>query len=251
MSVVISEIETTGQTVLPTGESVSIHSNIGHESGRVIRHAIEVAKPRLACEVGLAFGMSTLYILDAMAIHGRGRLIGMDPAQHDHTWRGGGLHNVRRAGFAESYEFREQPSQVVLPQLAAAGTRIQFAFIDGWHTFDHALVDFFFVDQMLDVGGVVVLDDVCYPSLRRLTHFIVTNRDYSVLDFDPTRIPSWRSRVKRGLRRILRILNRLVRESVTPDSRSAALEAIVDRARLIALRKNGDDRRSFKHFVAF
>jgi hypothetical protein len=61
----------------------------------------------------------------------------------------------------------------VLPRLAAAGARIQFAFIDGWHTFHHTLVDFFFVDRMLNVGEIVIIDDVGYSSL---CHFILNNR---------------------------------------------------------------------------
>ena len=76
----------------------------------------------------------------------------------------------------------------MLPRLTAAGTRIQFAFIDGWHTFDHTLVDFFFIDRMLDVGGIIVMDDVGYPSIRRLCHFILSNRDYASFDF--ARYPS-------------------------------------------------------------
>ena len=58
-----------------------------------------------------------------MQSHGGGVLIGMDPAQHDATWRGGGLHNVKRAGFNDRYLFHEERSQVVLPRLDAAGTR--------------------------------------------------------------------------------------------------------------------------------
>ena len=134
---VIDEIESSGLTILPDGTRVPIHSNIGPESGKVIRQAIEATRPQMGLEVGLAFGMSTLYILDAMQLRGEGQLIGMDPAQHDATWRGGGLYNVQRAGFGHQYVFHEEPSQVVLPRLAAADTRIQFAFIDGWHTFDH------------------------------------------------------------------------------------------------------------------
>ena len=83
-----------------------------------------------------------------------------------------GLHNVKRAGFGNRYSFHAEPSQVVLPRLAAAGSRFQFAFIDGWHTFDHTLVDFFFIDKMLDIDGIIVVDDVDYPSIRRLCHFI-------------------------------------------------------------------------------
>src|SRR5262245_58674869 len=114
-------------------------SHVGPQAGELIRKAIEVSHPETALEVGLGFGMSTLYILDAMRTFGNGTLIGMDPAQQNSTWRGGGLHNVRRAGFANKYQFFEEASEVVLPRLAASGTRIQLAFIDGWHTFDHTL----------------------------------------------------------------------------------------------------------------
>src|SRR5438552_2113150 len=86
----VEEIHRDGLTLLPSGERVPVHSAIGPESGRVIRHAIEASTPTLGCEVGLAFGISTLYILDAMKDFGNGRLIGMDPAQNDQTWRGGG-----------------------------------------------------------------------------------------------------------------------------------------------------------------
>ena len=200
---VIDEIESSGLTILPDGTRVPIHSNIGPESGKVIRQAIEATRPQMGLEVGLAFGMSTLYILDAMQLHGGGHLIGMDPAQHDATWRGGGLHNVKRAGFRDRYLFHEEPSQVVLPRLAAAGTRIQFAFIDGWHTFDHTLVDFFFIDRMLDVGGIIIVDDVGYPSICRLCHFILSNREYTGFDCARYSSPTLKKRLKRVTQTVL------------------------------------------------
>ena len=133
----IEEIESSGVTILSDGAPVPVHSNMGPESGRLIQTAIQATLPSMGLEVGLAFGISTLYILDAMRSHGDGVLIGIDPAQHDATWRGGGLQNVKRAGFNDRYLFHEEQSQIVLPRLDAAGTRVQFALIDGWHTFDH------------------------------------------------------------------------------------------------------------------
>jgi len=249
MNRVIARVERDGTMELPSGEEIRVHSHVGAGSGRVIRHAIEVAKPKLACEVGLAYGISSLYILEAMQQFGEGRLIGMDPAQHDGTWRGGGLHNIRCTGFADRYEFYEETSQRVLPRLAQAGTRIQFGLIDGWHTFDHTLVDFFYIDNMLDVGGVVVLDDVNYPGLRRLAHFIVSNRDYEILDFDPVQWKdSWRIHMKRFAQVAL---GPLVRDNFTPSPATIALEREVDKAQLIALRKRGEDQRRFDHFVTF
>jgi predicted O-methyltransferase YrrM len=118
-------------TTLSDGTRVPIHGGIGPESGEIIKRAIKATRPAVGVEVGLAFGISTLYILDAMQAHGGGMLTGMDPAQHDANWRGGGLYNVRRAGFTNRYVFYEEPSQIALPRLTAAGTRVQFAFIDG------------------------------------------------------------------------------------------------------------------------
>ena len=156
----IEEIETSGLTTLSDGARVPVHSNMGPESGRLIQLAIETIRPSMALEVGLAFGISTLYILDAMQSYGAGRLIGIDPAGATRIEHGGRLHNVEKASSDDRYLFYEERSHVVLPRLEDAGTQIQFALIDGWHTFDYALVDFFFVDRMLDVGEIIVLDDV-------------------------------------------------------------------------------------------
>ncbi|MBK8742586.1 MAG: class I SAM-dependent methyltransferase [Betaproteobacteria bacterium] len=176
-------------------------------------------------------------------------LIGIDPAQHDGTWRGGGLYNIERAGFSDRYTFHEAASQSVLPRLADAGTRIQFGFIDGWHTFDHTLVDFFYLDQMLDVGGVLVLDDVGYPSLQRLAHFVITNRAYSFLDSAERPVATgWRNTAKA---RAQQVFLPVVRDNHTPSEGSRLLQAPINRSRLIALQKTGNDERSFDHFVPF
>ncbi len=249
MNPIIKEIVDTGLTLLPNGAHVPAHSGVGLGSQRVIKRAIEVAKPKVGCEVGLAYGLSTLHILDAMSEYGGGRLIGMDPAQHDSVWQGGGLHNVRRAGYEDRYEFHEASSQLALPKLAAAGQRVQFGFIDGWHTFDHTLVDFFYIDAMMDAGGVVILDDVGYPGLQRLAHFIVSNRDYTVLDYDARPLPSgWRNAAKSMANRLLRPL---VQDNQTPTKSTVSLQQPVNRAQLIALQKRGDDKRRFDHFVPF
>jgi len=245
---VLEEILTTRLCPLPEGQPVNLQGNVSRDSGRVLAEAVFQCRPRLACEIGLACGVSTLFILEALNRSGGGRLIGMDPAQHDATWRGAGLHNVRRAGFAESYEFHEAPSQAVLPKLASTGTRIQFAFIDGWHTFDHTLVDFFYVDLMLDVGGIVVIDDIGYPGIRKLLHFILTNRAYSVVAREAGPGPNARTRAKRTLQSALRPL---VRDNFTPNAAARQLERQVDGTQLVALRKDAEDRRSFDHFVAF
>jgi predicted O-methyltransferase YrrM len=248
-SSVLSRIVETGRTILPSGESVEATGYIDETCGRLLQRIIRTIRPKVGVEVGLAFGISTLYILEAIAEVGGEKLIGMDPAQHDDHWRGGGLHNIREAGYESFYEFHENTSQQVLPALVGKGQRIDFAFIDGWHTFDHTLIDFFYIDQMLNAGGAVVFDDVGYPSIKRVCDFIVTNRAYEVVD--SVRLPIENTSNRRLKRTGNRFLDPLVRTDKTPASDARRKEFEIDDAYFLALKKRDDDSRRWDHFVHF
>src|SRR5665647_3489404 len=73
----------------------------------------------------------------------------------DPGWSGMGLLNVKKAGYEAIVEFYGKPSYLALPQILGTGCKIDFALIDGMHTFDFALVDFFYIDRLLNIGGVV------------------------------------------------------------------------------------------------
>jgi len=192
MNPVLAEILRTKRSLTADGKtSVDIHSAISEEEGQMLGRLIAARKPKISLEVGLAFGISALFICEAMQQATLNpRHIVIDPAQHaEQHWKGIGLSNLTRAGFGEFVEFIEKPSQIALAELVSAGRKIDFAFIDGEHLFDHALVDFFFVDKLLNIGGTVVLDDTVWPSIRRLARFIATNRAYRVIDHVGSDIP--------------------------------------------------------------
>jgi predicted O-methyltransferase YrrM len=246
---VLSRILETGRTVLASGEEVQADSYIDATCGALLQRVVKTLRPGIGVEVGLAFGISTLYILEAWKDAGGQKLIGMDPAQNDNHWRGGGLHNIRQAGYEMLYEFHENTSQRVLPALVSEGQRIDFAFIDGWHTFDHTLIDFFYIDQMLNMGGIVVFDDVGYPSIKRVCDFIVTNRDYDV--FDSVRLQISNSSNRRWKHRMNRLFDPFVRTDKTPIPEARKKEFEIDDVYFLALRKRGDDARRWDHFVHF
>ena len=237
MNPVLADILRSKQTLSGDGtRSIDVHSAISLEEGELLSRLITERKPAVSLEVGLAFGISALFICEAMkASTPRPRHIVIDPAQHAEAyWRGAGLANLERAGYREFVEFIEKPSQIAMPELVASGRRIDFAFIDGEHTFDHVLVDFFFVDQLLNVGGVVVLDDTGWPAIRRAARFIASNRSYRVVGH----VGSDDSPRTRRLR----------------DSTPAARE--VDRrlglqGECIALEKQAEDSRASDYFVEF
>ena len=150
-------------------------------------HADEIARlvgsMRLTrtLETGMAYGLSTLAICSAHEARGEGAHIAVDPFQSA-GWGSIGMLNLRRAGLADRVRLMEARSDEALPALVAEGVRLDFALIDGMHLFDSTLVDFFFADRMLDVGGVVVFHDTWMPAVAQAVAFVRANRAYEALE---------------------------------------------------------------------
>jgi predicted O-methyltransferase YrrM len=185
----------------------------------------------VSLEVGLAYGISALFLCDELRKVGASRHIVIDPYQSS-QWKNIGIENLRRAGAIDLVDFREAPSHLELPRLVQDGIEIDFAFIDGRHTFDHALLDFFYSDLLLRVGGMIVFDDANWPPLRSLIRFVLRNRRYRPIASLPKHLR----------------LSRLLRRYGSPR---ALREALVDRglglavphSRCVALEKLGNDER--------
>lgn len=107
----------------------------------------------------MAFGFSTLAILTALEELGEdGRLISIDPYRAQ-DWHNCGIAAVHRAGLQGRHQHIERPDYLALPALLEADTRLDFGCIDAYHTFDYVLLDFWYVDCLLRVGGVVAFND--------------------------------------------------------------------------------------------
>ena len=178
---VLDRILETGQFTGPDGQLLSVRAHISEAQGDMLQRIVRETKPRVSLEVGLAYGVSAMFICDALKMVGGERHMVIDSHQMTSVWNNGaGLHNLKLAGHAPLIDFYGEESQRALPKLEAQGERIDFAFIDGAHTFDHALVDFFYIDRMLNVGGIVAFDDVGFPCVEKVCRFILKNRNYRV-----------------------------------------------------------------------
>ena len=168
---------TDGTSVYPLG-----HFHMDADEGGILQRAVKETRPRNSLEVGMAYGISTLFICDALAgLGGDATHIVIDPFQRS-DWHGVGLRNVREAGYDRLVRFYEERSEFVLPRCLAEGLELDFALIDGWHSFDQALLEFYYINRMLRVGGVVVFDDADWPGLNRLLRYIVEYPAYEVFD---------------------------------------------------------------------
>lgn len=98
---------------------------------------------------------------------------------------------VERCGLTKHLTVIEKTSYRALPLLleqvlSKSIPKFHMIYIDGWHTFDYTLVDFFYADLLLEVNGVIVLDDIKHTPVRRTMDYIRTNYPhYTVVDKTP------------------------------------------------------------------
>lgn len=249
MNPVLAELLQTGVVVSDSGKTHKVHSHIPLEEGLFLQEIVCEVRPGVSLEVGLAYGVSTLFMCDALVHLPNPRHIVIDPHQLQPSsthmsFEGMGLNNLRKAGYEHLIEFYGAPSYLALPSLVSQGTKVDFAFIDGWHTFDFASVDFFYVDLLLRCGGVVVIDDTDFPSVWKLCHYIVTNRTYSVFRCLPREEAATRNPLRwLGRKGFLACARGLWRVSHH--------DGLIPYSRCIAFRKEAEDSRSWDFHRAF
>lgn len=180
MNRLLEEIYATGLVTDEQGHIHKLHSGISKVHAEGLYRLVRERKPATVVEVGMAYGLSTLAILQALEDAGGGSLISIDPYQRT-DWHGVGLTNVRRAQLSARHTLIEEPSYLALPELLRRKTAADFAYVDGWHTFDYVLVDFFYLDKLLNVGGVIGFNDCGLWAIDRVISFIRTHRHYQEL----------------------------------------------------------------------
>src|ERR1700733_2079822 len=125
-------------------------------------------------EVGFAFGCSTAYIMAAT----KSTHYAIDP--YADKYRGLGIKNLQHFGLADSLVLKKDFSHTALSELVKQGLKVDFAFVDGDHRFDFILVDFHFIDLLLNQRGYVLFHDVWLKPVLTVAHWIEANRsDYS------------------------------------------------------------------------
>ena len=156
----------------------------------------------------MAYGISTLFICQAHRDNGAGYHIAIDPFEEE-RWRSIGLLNIERANLKDLLRFYPAKSEEVLPQFCTQNQRFDFIFIDGSHLFDFALVDFFYADRLLNIGGHVAIDDLWIPGVRKVASFVLQNKPYKLVRPPSKRTtPMWRRVVRTGRRIVQNPLGR-------------------------------------------
>jgi predicted O-methyltransferase YrrM len=173
------------------GTPIPFHGGINQTQVHLLTRICRERHVRAAVDVGLAYGASALAILDGMGAGGR--LVAIDPHQST-DWEGIGVLNAERAGFGEALELIEKPDDLALPMLVERGDRFQLAFVDGWHTFDSTFIDCYYLDQLLEIGGLMIFHDYAMPGVNRAVAALLAHRPYRVVPEYETR-RAWSTRL--------------------------------------------------------
>jgi predicted O-methyltransferase YrrM len=159
---------------------------IGLEEGLALREWVRRERARRTLETGLGFAISTLFICEGLLKNGPDvHHVASDPYQfrslpsHRTTYAGVGLHVLDEAGIRDVVDFYAEESQIVLPRLLAQGWSFDLVFLDGNHRFEGVFLDLVYCGRLLTEGGVVFVDDVQLPGVRRVS-FCLTNLGWVV-----------------------------------------------------------------------
>jgi len=153
--------------------------------GAYLFDLIRRRRPALTLELGFAYGISTLYICEALRQNGTGHHIVIDPNERTH-FDGVGLRHLEEAGLSSLVTFYEEPAELRLPKLVESGVRLDFAFNDSDHLFDHVITEFLFLALLLRKGALLVFDDVGLPGVARAVDFVAANRpDFAEVGTEP------------------------------------------------------------------
>ena len=148
-----------------------IHSGIKELEGNYISKIILDNNYKKCLEIGMAFGVSAFYILS----NENTNLTSIDPYQKT-QWNNNGINLLKEFNFDDRHKCIYDKSYQALPDLLKNGEeKYDFIFIDGWHTFDYTLIDFFYADKLLKVGGIIIIDDALHKGVEKTIKYISNN----------------------------------------------------------------------------
>jgi predicted O-methyltransferase YrrM len=243
MHQLITEIYSTGKVQDSQGKVFNLADCIDPREGelltRLIRDHPHIKK---TLEIGCAYGISALHICDAVAGREGAMHTIIDPFQHT-QWQGIGVGNLAKAGF-HNWELIEKRSEHALPELDEKKTvKYDLVLIDGWHTFDHTLVDAFYATRLLNEGGILVVDDVNFPAVRSVINHLLTYPCYRMIDSVDRPRPL--SRRQHFLGSLVSLLPKQKREHFLSPYVCQLVDSQETQSLMVALRKVKADDRSW------
>jgi predicted O-methyltransferase YrrM len=219
-------------------ETIKIHSETSKEQCEFLQKIISKNNFSSSIEIGFAYGISTLAITEEIVKNG-GKHVVIDKFELS-EWDGVGLDLLSQAGFSKNIEFYEEYCYITLPKLLEQERKFDFAYVDSTKQMDWLMVDFFYLDKLLKLDGIIIYDDVTFPGIRKLFRYITQFPNYRIYEVFPE---NYRSSSKRKLLSLLKYLpkaNYYLKENILKTDYEMGLNSSC-----IALQKVSEDNRKW------
>lgn len=178
---ILASIFKTKTVIDKEGNTRTTDDMISEEEGEVLYRMIKKSNASKTLEVGLAHGVSALIFCQA---HSEVNSIenmhyAVDPNQLT-FYNEAACVAIENAGYKNIFKLLNGPSHLKIPELIEKKLQLDCVFIDGWHTFDYTLVDFFLTDKLLKPGGYMAFHDTYGRAKQKVINFILTHRKYEI-----------------------------------------------------------------------
>ena len=226
-------------------------SSISLVEAGFLRTLINTYNPTSTLEIGCAEGVSSMVICEA--IDGENIHTILDPNQSGH-WKNMGVNNLKKSGL-NNYTLIEDYSEFVLPALLKEGRQFDFIFVDGWHTFDHVLLEFFYINRLLSIGGIVAFDDVALLPLNRVMRYISNYPNFEIVGAAGEFYESPKRKSLDKLKKVVNIITtpfgtKLKKEFLS-DSVVRSSESLKINGSIAAFKKTANDERGWAWYESF
>jgi predicted O-methyltransferase YrrM len=178
----LAEMYTNGIVTDRNNQPMKAHSTISKAEALMLMKLVVDLKAAVTLETGVAFGASSLAICGAKQAFESDHKIhyGVDPNQRT-EYADSAIVSLQKEKLDNQFQLLDGPSHLMLPKLIEKGVQLDFAFVDGWHTFDYTMIDFFLIDKMLRPGGMVAFHDMHSLSKQKVLRYILTHRKYEIV----------------------------------------------------------------------
>jgi predicted O-methyltransferase YrrM len=249
----LKDIFREGQVQDKQGNKYPLRAGVDEREGNFLKELIEQYRPMNTIEIGCANGISSLYICSALEKYKGARHTIVDPGQTA-VWKNIGIQNLRKANI-DFFELIEKPSELALPELLAQKKKFDFCFIDGWHTLDHTLIDFFYLNRLMAPGSIVVIDDITLPAINKLIRYILNYDSFRLLKSVAHPL-SWRKKlfgllVEQPFRLVSFLVPQKFRYRIFSGNIIRSDKKLQLNSSMIALTKTSEDTRSWNWYKDF
>lgn len=230
------------------GQEYRLEGQIDPTEGEFINKLISADESVIkTLEIGCAYGLSSLHICEALRERPGAWHIIVDPFEMT-DWHGVGIANLKRAG-VDFFELISEPSEFALPELLRKQpASMDLVFIDGWHTFDHTVLELFYANRLLRVGGYIVLDDANWPSVSAALSYFQNYPAYERVKRPAVKAHNWRQRL--GPLAVMAFPPAVARH-IMPASIFTKFYRSASFLSMTAFKKVSEDNRDWRWFVSF